>query len=593
MTDKNELSAAMGALALKEARIAHAQHRLGDARRLFERAIDIAPALQQARYLLGMLHADMGRFDRAASTFQQTLALNDALPLVWRALAEAQLQAGLFSSAVKSLEQAHRLLPRDAAILDRLGIALRDQGNAAGALEKFELALALQPWNAQILCNCANLQMRLDRVDEALGAYEKAVNLAENDPAVRVVVLSNRARALAQTGKTRQALADCDAALALAPTASGALMRRAEVLADQGKLDLAIEACRVALGSAPVSADKLSVLASLMLRDQRLAVDAEQTCVLSYTSMMASRFASNPDGPATAAMRGQGIAKFKLKHDREQAEHLLTHGVPVPGAADFAATARSLEMNESGDYAHPTEEQLQVMLPFLQAPWLHPAQGFAGPCLNPGNDWPALEQAYLDGKPELVSIDNFLAEPALQWFREFCLRSRVWQSEYKGKYLGAFAVNGFVSRVHLQLADELRLAMPRIFGAHELMHLWAFKYDARLGTGINMHADFALVNLNFWITPDEYCLDADSGGMVVYDAPAPKDWSFHQYNSGGAVITQFLKDQGARPVTIPYRCNRAVLFNSALFHETDRITFKDVYEGRRINMTYLFGRQLR
>jgi hypothetical protein len=46
-------------------------------------------------------------------------------------------------------------------------------------------------------------------------------------------------------------------------------------------------------------------------------------------------------------------------------------------------------------------------------------------------------------------------------------------------------------------------------------------------------------------------------------------------------------------VKIAYRCNRAVLFNSALFHETDRIAFKDVYEGRRINMTYLFGRQLR
>jgi hypothetical protein len=45
-------------------------------------------------------------------------------------------------------------------------------------------------------------------------------------------------------------------------------------------------------------------------------------------------------------------------------------------------------------------------------------------------------------------------------------------------------------------------------------------------------------------------------------------------------------------VNIPYRGNRAVLFNSALFHETDAINFKEGYENRRVNMTYLFGSQL-
>ena len=39
----------------------------------------------------------------------------------------------------------------------------------------------------------------------------------------------------------------------------------------------------------------------------------------------------------------------------------------------------------------------------------------------------------------------------------------------------------------------------------------------------------------------------------------------------------------------PYRFNRAILFNSAYFHETDKINFKDGHESRRINITYLFG----
>jgi len=42
-------------------------------------------------------------------------------------------------------------------------------------------------------------------------------------------------------------------------------------------------------------------------------------------------------------------------------------------------------------------------------------------------------------------------------------------------------------------------------------------------------------------------------------------------------------------VAIPYRQNRAVVFNSDLFHETDRLAFKDEYVSRRINVTLLYG----
>jgi hypothetical protein len=39
---------------------------------------------------------------------------------------------------------------------------------------------------------------------------------------------------------------------------------------------------------------------------------------------------------------------------------------------------------------------------------------------------------------------------------------------------------------------------------------------------------------------------------------------------------------------IPYNENRAVIFNSNLFHETDAIDLKDGYENR-INVTMLLG----
>jgi hypothetical protein len=55
----------------------------------------------------------------------------------------------------------------------------------------------------------------------------------------------------------------------------------------------------------------------------------------------------------------------------------------------------------------------------------------------------------------------------------------------------------------------------------------------------------------------------------------------------------FLARNGAKAVTIPHRSNRAVIFDSDLFHETDTIRFKDGYLNRRINVTMLFGQRER
>ena len=120
--------------------------------------------------------------------------------------------------------------------------------------------------------------------------------------------------------------------------------------------------------------------------------------------------------------------------------------------------------------------------------------------------------------------------------------------------------------------------------------MWGFKYDSSL-SGIPMHADQAAVNVNFWITPDEANRNPDNGGLVVWDVKAPQDWNFARYNADVAGMRAFLAKEGAQAITIPHRANRAVIFDSDLFHETDRIEFKDGYLNRRINVTMLYGRR--
>jgi hypothetical protein len=140
----------------------------------------------------------------------------------------------------------------------------------------------------------------------------------------------------------------------------------------------------------------------------------------------------------------------------------------------------------------------------------------------------------------------------------------------------------------VQIADELRAALPRVVGKKPVTQIWGYKY-ATTQPPLTPHADFASVNVNFWITPDDANLEPGAGGLLMYDAAAPEDWTFEDYNRSPAKIRDFLKARGAKTTHIPYKCNRAVIFDSDLFHATPGLRFRSGYENRRINVTVLFG----
>ena len=212
--------------------------------------------------------------------------------------------------------------------------------------------------------------------------------------------------------------------------------------------------------------------------------------------------------------------------------------------------------------------------------------------INPNKNWKNIEDEYFNSPKQIIYIDNFLSDQAVKELRKFCLISKIWIEEKVNKYLGSYSDKGFISPLHLQIAIELKKKLPRLFGKARLGRFWAFKYDSSLGKGISIHADFALINLNFWITPDEFNNDKSGGGLKVYDTPAPKDWTFQKYNMRAEEIYKFLKKNKANCTNVSYKFNRAVLFNSDYFHETDKINFRDEYEARRINITYHFGDRL-
>jgi hypothetical protein len=201
-----------------------------------------------------------------------------------------------------------------------------------------------------------------------------------------------------------------------------------------------------------------------------------------------------------------------------------------------------------------------------------------------------IENRWRQASPQVVVVDDFLTPEALSRMRNFCLESTVWNDVHEEGYLGAMPEGGFAPPLLAQIADELRSGYPMIFGSYPLLHHWAFKYDSTMN-GIGVHADFAAVNVNFWITPDEANLDPEHGGLIIWDVAAPLDWDFMKYNAAEGEIRNYLRETAAKSIVVPYRANRAVIFDSGLFHETDHIRFREGYENRRINVTMLYGRR--
>ena len=212
--------------------------------------------------------------------------------------------------------------------------------------------------------------------------------------------------------------------------------------------------------------------------------------------------------------------------------------------------------------------------------------------LNTGVDYRAIQQAVVTGGQKVQVIDDFLTPDALDQLQKFCLESTVWRHPYKFGYVGAFPQDGFASVSLFAIAEELLAALGEAFGGYQLAQWWAFAYDAQL-PGTDIHGDDADFSLNVWITPDSANLDPSRGGLVVWDKTAPSDWTFDDYNSGGDRVRQFLQDHNAESTVVPYRVNRAVLFEGHLFHRTDDFAFAPGFANRRRSVTLLFRRSKR
>lgn len=282
------------------------------------------------------------------------------------------------------------------------------------------------------------------------------------------------------------------------------------------------------------------------------------------------------------------VPEPRLRHDYEQLDLLRQRG-KLSNTGQEALRTLQPYYEQSGNIARsfaPEGAAGAALKKALCEVHHYPDPAFDGEAVT-AHDYRAIEARYDADK--MVVIDDFLTPQGLAELRRYSEEATVWKLYNPGGYTAGLLVRGFAPRVLLAIADELRRKMPTVINEYPLLQAWGFKYDQRM-QGINMHADFAKVNVNFWITPQAACADDTTGGMVVYNHPVPKSWSFEDYNINPPKLKAYLKVHGAKPLRVPYRENRCVLFDSSLIHVTDELHFKPGFENRRVNITLLYGR---
>ncbi len=184
-----------------------------DALQVFERAVAANPDDFAFVSGYGVALVKKGRYPKGAEVLEKSLSLYDQDAEVWDSLGVAYGNMGEMEKAREAFERALALAPDDAIFNDNVGmfyvtVAMRtkDPEQARKSIPYFEKAIAADPTLVSVYNGLAGAQRLLDRRDDAIANWEKAVKL---DPNFSMAIF-NLAVAYLEKGNKVKALEHCE-----------------------------------------------------------------------------------------------------------------------------------------------------------------------------------------------------------------------------------------------------------------------------------------------------------------------------------------------------------------------------------------------
>jgi tetratricopeptide (TPR) repeat protein len=516
------------------------------------------------------------RFADAAALCRSILAVDPARADALFLLAGAQHAQGETTAAVEHLRQAIALEPRRPDYHGNLGALLGRLGRLDEAIACFRAAIALDQRSASGHMALGNALLAKGDRDGAIASFREAVAVAPTVAAAH----ANLGNALKAAGRLEEAAARLSEAVRLTPGLAEAQHNLGVVRFALNDLAGAEAAFRAVLSVKPDHPLAFRQLALVLIAAGRIGEASE----LLLGPVRRAR-AIGADANDESFRQATGV---KLRHDAEQLAYLLAQGRVDPEWAPLVANYECAlaSGSETIDIAAVVSSRLSRsynrLIHFRDTP------AHAGSVLG---DWDgaAIEAAFRGRRPGFAWFDRLLTPAALADLHRFCLESTVWfQATFKNE-VSATLFNGFCCPLLLQIANEIRGRLPGLLGDKPMTLAWAYRYCAAF-SGLGPHADDGDISINFWITPDAANLDPERGGLILWEREVPESYLRLDRPAQRQVIEAIVAEPGVPTVSVPYRCNRAVLFDSMIAHSTDAFQFKDGFENRRINITLLYGR---
>ena len=488
-------------------------------------------------------------------------------------------QAGRLDRAVALYRMVLSQSPGHADALHLIGLVSHQQGRHHEAATQIQKAISNCSNVAAYHNNLGAAHRSCGRLPAAISAFQHAVSLEPDLGSAWINLLS----VLSQTANEADIPTTLDDWVDRSKGCAQSLQQRAAYRYAQGDLDGSIsDQVRIARVR---PSDPVPLLQAAILAHEQ----GDDSYALEVFGVARERHYHH-------SQLGCSTVHSKLAHDAEQIEWLVSRGYVgedwLARADEYRRVHQQLFSQDKGALigrSFTPEIATRLGAWYNKPIHLVDSPAFAQGALGLGWSHEEVQAQYFASEPGVTWIDGLLRPEAIQQLRDFCMGSTIWSDfKYSGGYVGTSLVNGFASGLLLQIARELRQRLPDLLGPHPLRQMWAYKYDQEL-TGIGVHADSAAVNVNFWITPDEANLDSNSGGLRVWRKCAPLEWDFEDFNRRPEYLMRWVHETDAEEVIVPYRSNRAVMFDSNLVHRTDDFQFAPGYENRRINITMLFG----
>lgn len=211
-----------------------------DAVTLFGHAVAVDPKNPIAHLNLGVALSERGELERAKVHYEEALRLRPHYAEVVNALGNAALDRGDTAEAIAHYSAALRIAPTYAIALNNLGYALARAGRIREAIPAYEEALRIDPALGKAENNLGIARARTGDLAAARAHFEAAIRL---DPR-HADALSNLGALMVAGGDAAAGLAYIDRALAVRPDLGGAHANRALALVELGRWQEAWEAVR-------------------------------------------------------------------------------------------------------------------------------------------------------------------------------------------------------------------------------------------------------------------------------------------------------------------------------------------------------------